>query len=194
MLRFIVRRLLWVIPTLLIITFLVFCRDPRRHRPGRELPAGQPAGQPGEDPAVQGSQRPHRHDRPAVLPLAAATSSPFDWGSSIKGNRPVWPEMKDAMANTFVLGIVATVVGVTIGLGIGILAAAPAALACSTRLDDHGAFVGFRSRRSSRRSCCSCSSPITLTKWFGLDKPFLPTSGVYPPGHKGFDPVLRVKH
>ena len=35
---------------------------------------------------------------------------------------------------------------------------------------------------------------ITLTKWFKLDQPFLPVAGVYPPGHEGFDPWLRVKH
>ena len=46
-----------------------------------------------------------------------------DWGHSIKGNRPVWPEMKNALANTLVLGIAAVFVGVTVGLRIGILAA-----------------------------------------------------------------------
>src|SRR6185503_20059311 len=35
---------------------------------------------------------------------------------------------------------------------------------------------------------------ILLTRWFGLDKPLLPTSGVYPAGRTGFDPVLRLKY
>src|SRR6185503_4750213 len=35
---------------------------------------------------------------------------------------------------------------------------------------------------------------ITLTRWLGTDHPILPTSGIYPPGHKGFDPVLRAKY
>ncbi|MGZ4767664.1 MAG: ABC transporter permease, partial [Ilumatobacteraceae bacterium] len=35
---------------------------------------------------------------------------------------------------------------------------------------------------------------ITLTRWLGLSHPLLPTSGVYPAGHKGFDLVLRLKH
>jgi peptide/nickel transport system permease protein len=33
-----------------------------------------------------------------------------------------------------------------------------------------------------------------LTRWLGLSKPLLPTSGIYPAGHKGFDLFLRIKH
>ena len=35
---------------------------------------------------------------------------------------------------------------------------------------------------------------VTFTRWLNLDQPLLPTSGVYPPGHQGFDPVLRAKY
>ena len=35
---------------------------------------------------------------------------------------------------------------------------------------------------------------VYLTRWLGLSSPLLPTSGIYPPGHEGFDPVLRLKY
>ena len=116
-----------------------------------------------------------------------------NWGNSIKGNRPVWPEMKNALANTLVLGIVATVVGVTIGLGIGILSA----LRPHSKFDTAattGAFVGFSIPPFVSAVLLQLFFAVYITKWLGLDKPFLPTSGIYPPGHTGFDPVLRAKH
>ena len=39
-----IRRLIWAVPTLLIVTFLVYVRDPHRHRPGRQLRARQRRG------------------------------------------------------------------------------------------------------------------------------------------------------
>ena len=58
MIRFVTRRLLWTIPTLFVITFLVFVAIRHRDGSGTELPAVQPTGQRGEDPAVQGHERP----------------------------------------------------------------------------------------------------------------------------------------
>jgi peptide/nickel transport system permease protein len=117
----------------------------------------------------------------------------FNWGRSIKGSRPVWPELKAAMANTLVLGTLATAVGVTIGLGIGILSAMR-----PRSTFDHatttGAFVGISVPPYVSAILLQLFFAITLTRWLGLDKPLLPTSGVYPAGHKGFSPLLRLKH
>jgi peptide/nickel transport system permease protein len=116
-----------------------------------------------------------------------------NWGNSIKGNRPVWPSMKDALANTLVLGIAAAVVGVTIGLGIGILAALRPYSKFDTAATT-GAFVGFSIPPFVAAVILQLVFAVYMTKWLGLSKPFLPTSGIYPPGHTGFDPVLRAKH
>ena len=116
-----------------------------------------------------------------------------DWGTSIKGNRPVWPEMKNALANTLVLGIAATVVGVSIGLAIGILAALRPYSKFDTAATT-GAFVGFSIPPFVSAVLLQLIFAVYLTRWLGLSKPFLPTSGIYPPGHSGFDPVLRAKH
>ena len=117
----------------------------------------------------------------------------FDWGRSIKGSRPVWPELKAAMANTLVLGSLATLVGVLIGLSIGIFSALrPRSL--FDQASTTTAFVGISVPPYVSAILLQLFFAITLTRWLGLDKPLLPTSGVYPAGHKGFSPLLRLKH
>jgi len=117
----------------------------------------------------------------------------FNWGRSIKGSRPVWPELKAAMANTLVLGLIATGVGLVIGLSIGILSAMR-----PRSVFDEGAttvaFVGISIPPYVSAILLQLFFAITLTRWLGLKNPVLPTSGIYPPGHKGFDPVLRAKY
>jgi peptide/nickel transport system permease protein len=192
MLRYTSRRLLWAIPTLFVITFLVFL-----------------ALRAGTDP-VASYLRVNPRATPEKIQQYKETNgligSPPEqyfhwlghfltgnWGNSIKGNRPVWPEMKNALANTLVLGAAAVVVGVSIGLGIGILAA----LRPYSKFDSAattGAFIGFSIPPFVAAVLLQLFFAVYMTKWLGLSKPFLPTSGVYPPGHSGFDPVLRAKH
>jgi len=117
----------------------------------------------------------------------------FNWGRSIKGNRPVWPELKAAMANTLVLGLIATAVGLVVGVGIGILSA----MRPRSAFDEGAttaAFVGISIPPYVSAILLQLFFAITLTRWLGLSKPVLPTSGIYPPGHKGFDPVLRARY
>ena len=95
--------------------------------------------------------------------------------------------MKNALANTLVLGIAATVVGVTIGLGIGILAALRPYSKFDTAATT-GAFVGFSIPPFVAAVLLQLIFAVYMTKWLGLSKPFLPTSGVYPPGHRASTP------
>ena len=192
MLRYTSRRLLWAIPTLFIITFLVFLAL----RAGTDPVASYLRVNPRATPEkiqqykeVNGliGTPPEQYFRWLGHFLTG------NWGNSIKGNRPVWPEMKNALANTLVLGIAATVVGVTIGLGIGILAALRPYSKFDTAATT-GAFVGFSIPPFVAAVLLQLFFAVYMTKWLGLSKPFLPTSGVYPPGHSGFDPVLRAKH
>src|SRR5262245_46914689 len=122
MLRYTGRRMLWAIPTLFIITFLVFLAL----RAGTDPVASDVRVNPRATPAKI------QQYKEANGLIGTPPEQYFrwlkhfvtgNWGNSIKGNRPVWPEMKNALANTIVLGIASVVVGVSIGLGIGILAA-----------------------------------------------------------------------
>lgn len=192
MLRYTSRRLLWAIPTLFVITFLVFLAL----RAGTDPVASYLRVNPRATPAKIQQYK-------EVNGLIGSPPEQYfrwlhhfvtgNWGNSIKGNRPVWPEMKNALANTLVLGIAATVVGVTIGLGIGILAALRPYSKFDTAATT-GAFVGFSIPPFVAAVILQLVFAVYMTKWLGLSKPFLPTSGVYPPGHTGFDPVLRAKH
>jgi peptide/nickel transport system permease protein len=191
-LRYTSRRLLWAIPTLFIITFLVFLALRAGTDPVASYLRVNPRATP--EKILQYKQKngligspPEQYFRWLGHFLTG------NWGNSIKGNRPVWPEMKNALANTLVLGFVASVVGIGIGLGIGILAA----LRPYSKFDSAattGAFIGFSIPPFVAAVLLQLFFAVYMTKWLGLSKPFLPTSGVYPPGHTGFDPVLRAKH
>jgi peptide/nickel transport system permease protein len=183
---------LWAIPTLFIITFLVFLAL----RAGTDPVASYLRVNPRATPAkiqqykeVNGliGSPPEQYFRWLGHFLTG------NWGNSIKGNRPVWPSMKDALGNTIVLGIVASVVGIGIGLGIGILAAMRPYSKFDTAATT-GAFVGFSIPPFVSAVLLQLIFAVYITKWLGWNHPFLPTSGVYPPGHTGFDPVLRAKH
>jgi len=115
----------------------------------------------------------------------------FNWPRSIKGSREVWPELNDAMANTIRLGTFATVVGVSIGLFVGMFAA----LKPGSRRDvavNTGAFLGVSIPPYITAVLFQLVFAVYWSRWFG--KTLFPTSGVYPPGHIGFNLVLMLKH
>ncbi len=192
MMRFVGRRLLWTVPTLFVISFLVFVALRVGTDPVQSYLRVNPR-------ASQAKVRQYREANGLVGSIVSQYFTwlrhflTFNWGRSIKGSRPVWPELKAAMANTLVLGLLSTVVGIVVGLGIGI--------ACALRprswLDHTStttAFVGISVPPFVTAILLQLFFAILLTRWFGLDKPLLPTSGVYPAGHAGFDPYLRLKH
>ena len=192
MARFIAMRAVWAIPVLLIVTFLTFW-----------------AVKSATDP-VQSYLRINTRATPEMVEeykekhgLIGSTPEQYfrwlgnfltlDWGNSIKGNRPVWPDLKAAMANSLVLGITASLVGITIGLGIGILSA----LRQYSKFDTAStgaAFVGISMPPFVSAILLQVFFAIMLTQWLGLDEPFLPVAGVYPPGQTEFDLGLRMKH
>jgi peptide/nickel transport system permease protein len=192
MLRYILRRLLWVIPTLLIITFLVFVAIRVGTDPVQSYLRLNPRA---TEEQIQKYKEVNGLTGGIVQQYLTWLGNfvTFDWGRSIKGSREVWPELKDAMANTLVLGITATVVGISIGLAIGIVAALKPRSAFDTTATA-GAFIGISIPPFVAAILLQMLFSIYFTKWFNLDEPFLPTSGVYPPGHQGFDPWLRARH
>ena len=191
MARYVTRRLLWAIPTVLVVTFLAFLAlravtDPiaSYHRVNPRATA-EKLQQYRQVNGLVGSV-PEQYFRWLGHFVTG------HWGTSIKGSRPVWPAMKDAMGNTLVLGTVALDRRHDLGVAVGMIAA----------LRPHSRTTA--SRRPARSS--ASRSPVHLGRpaaaglrrlpdpWLGRSEPFLPTSGVYPPGHEGFDLVLRAKH
>jgi peptide/nickel transport system permease protein len=192
MIRFVLRRLLWMIPTLFLITFLVFIAIRIGTNPVASYLRLNPR-------ASQAKIQQYKVSNGLTGNIVSQYFHwlnhfvTFNWGRSIKGSRPVWPELKAAMANTLVLGGLATIIGVVVGLGIGSVSALR-----PRSLFDQGsttaAFVGISVPPYVSAVLLQLFFAITLTRWLGLSHPLLPTSGVYPAGHKGFDLMLRLKH
>ena len=115
----------------------------------------------------------------------------FNWPRSIKGSREVWPELKDSLVNTVRLGSLATFVGVVIGLLVGMFAA----LKPGSRRDvavNTIAFLGISIPPYITAVLFQLLFAVYWSRWFGST--LFPTSGVYPPGHSGFDLFLMLKH
>ena len=70
MFRFVTRRLMWTVPTLLVITFLVFVAIRLGTDPVQSYLRLNPTRERSQGAAVQGGERPDRQHRPAVLQLA----------------------------------------------------------------------------------------------------------------------------
>jgi peptide/nickel transport system permease protein len=117
----------------------------------------------------------------------------LEWGNSIKGNVPVWPELRAAMANSVVLGLTAFFVGSTIGIAIGVVSALRQYSKFDT-LSTGAAFFGISIPPFVSAVLLQIFFAILLTRWLGLGEPFLPVAGVYPPGQTEFDLGLRIKH
>ena len=194
MLRFITRRLLWAIPTLLILTFVVYfalrlSTDPLASY-ARSNPrlAKQPAKRAqyielnGLWPGFSGYVRGYFHWLGGFLT--------GDWQPSIKGSRPVWPNLKEALINTLRLGAVASFFGITVGLALGVFAGLrPGKLRDSAV--NTGALIGFSIQPFISAVLLQLLFSVQWAKWFG--DPLLPTSGMYPAGHQGFNLVLMLK-
>ena len=184
------RRLAWALPTLLLVTFLVYI-----------------ALRLGTDPLQSYLRTNPRASKEKIEQYKSVNGLSsnyvlgyfhwlknfvtFNWPRSIKGSREVWPELKDAMANTIRLGTFATVVGVSIGLFVGMFAA----LKPGSRRDvavNTGAFLGVSIPPYITAVLFQLVFAVYWSRWFG--KTLFPTSGVYPPGHTGFNLVLMLKH
>ena len=125
MFRFILRRVLWAIPTLFVVTFLVYC-----------------AIRFGTDP-VQSYKRTNIHASAKDLARYRKLNGLYEgfggyirgyfewlhhfitgpWPRTIKGRQRVWPRLKDSLANSVRLGLVASIVGIILGNMLGIFAA-----------------------------------------------------------------------
>jgi peptide/nickel transport system permease protein len=117
----------------------------------------------------------------------------LEWGNSIKGNRPVLPDITAALGNSLVLGFAAFLVGSTIGIAIGVVSALRQYSKFDT-LSTGAAFIGISMPPFVSAILLQVLFALLLTNWLGLTEPFLPVAGKYPPGQTEFDLWLRIKH
>jgi peptide/nickel transport system permease protein len=191
--RFIVRRLMWAIPTLFVVTFLVYLAIRIGTDPLQSYLRSNPRASKAKiDQYVEanGLYQGFGGFVKGYFKWAGGFLS-GEWPRSIKGSREVWPALWNAIVNSARLGGVATLVGITIGLSIGVFVA----LRPGGRRDaavNTGAFVGLSIPPYVSAVLFQLVFAVYWSRWFG--KALFPTSGIYPPGHRGFDLVLMAKH
>ncbi len=190
MLRYIARRIAWAIPTLLLVTFLVYVALRLGTNPVNSYLRANPrasAAKIAEYKELNGLGSNYVTGYLNWLQHFVT----YDWPRSIKGSREVFPALKDALANSLRLGAFASVVGITVGLGIGVFAA----LHPGGRRDvtvNTAAFIGISIPPYISSILLQLLFAVYWSRWFG--QTLFPTSGVYPPGHEGFNAVLMLKY
>ena len=190
MFRFIARRAVWAIPTLLLVTFLVYMALRLGTDPIESYKRTNPRATRAK---VEQYRKLNGLNTNYVLGYLNWLQNfvTFNWPRSIKGSREVWPALKDAIANTLRLGSAASFIGIVFGLAAGMFAA----LKPGSRRDvsvNTAAFVGISIPPYISAVLLQLLFAVYWSKWFGST--LFPTSGVYPPGQSGFDLVLMLKH
>lgn len=178
MVAFVVRRLLWSIPVLLIASVLVFVAVRATTDPGNIRAPGIRA----ED--VQRFREQLGLDRSAPEQYRAWLGDFVrgDLGTSLKTRQPVWPELRTAIANTVQLGLVAFVFYAIGGVALGMTAA----LRRGTWFDSlatGGAFLGLSVPPYFFGLVLQIVLVLQLKEWFG-STPFF-TSRMNSPGETG---------
>lgn len=190
MLRFIVRRIAWAFPTLLVVTFLVYVALRIGTNPVNSYLRANPRAsleKIAEYKELNGLGTNYVAGYFGWLTHFIT----LDWPRSIKGSREVFPALTHALANSLRLGVAATIVGVIIGLGIGVFAALHPGGHRDVTVNT-AAFIGISVPPYISAILLQLLFAVYWSRWFGGT--LFPTSGVYPPGNDGFNLVLMLKH
>ena len=189
MARFIVRRLLWMIPSILIVTFLVYVACRIGFNPVAAYSRANPRASEekidefietnGLYPGVRG------YIRGYFEWLGKFIQGPDSWPKSIVGQGQVWEPLRYSFFNTLRLAGTAAVLGIGIGISVGILASRKPGGWLDTAVNTTAFFVG---------GIPPFVSAVIFQLVFAIQLGWLPPAGVYPPGQQGFDLVEMIKH
>ena len=189
MLRFVVRRLLWLVPTVVFITFLVYIFVRIGWNPVESYKRANTRVT--EAKIQQYRDANFLYDgftgwvRGYFRWLWAFVQGPDEWPRTIKGRAEVWPRLRYSIFNTLRLAGAAAVIGISLGLSLGTLAARRPGGVFDTIVNSVAYFVG---------AIPPFVSGVVLQLIFAVKLGWLPAGGVYPPGHQGFDLWLMIQH
>lgn len=188
--RYILRRLIYSIPVLLIASILVFVVVRSTVDPAAALRG---------NPRVTAAQQQRyaeelglRDPLPEQYWKWLSAFLQFDWGKSLLTNLPVFPQIRDAMVNSLVLGVSATALSLLIGVGIGLYSS----LRQYSKFDyiaTTGAFVGLSMPTFWFALILQLIFGVWLTRRFNLLEPIFYTAGLSTPG-EGFNLIDRARH
>ncbi len=191
MLRFLVGRVLWAIPVMLLASVIVFA-----------------AVRSAVDPVAAAARNPHttpealakyKHD----LGLDKSGTEQYwiwlksfahgDWGHSQHTDAPVYPEIRSALANTMVLGLFATSITITVGVGIGIVSALKQ-YSFFDNFSTAGAFLGLSLPPFVFGLILQIVFGTFLVTHLHRSSPVLPIAGMVSPGSTGLSVTDRLRH
>jgi peptide/nickel transport system permease protein len=115
------------------------------------------------------------------------------WGTSLITGRPVAPDIREGLTNTFVLGSTAFVISLAIGIAIGSFSAIRQ-YSFFDYLTTGSAFLGLSMPVFWFALILQLVFGVYLTNWLNLSQPVFYTAGIFSPGREGFDLVDRVRH
>src|SRR5256885_484492 len=191
MYRYVIRRLLFSIPVLVISSILVFVVVHTTQNPATAL-ALNPRIRP-----VDIARLKHQLglDRNGYQQYTAWLSHFLrgDWGTSLITQRTVSKDIQQALVNSAVLGIAGTGIALVIGVGIGVYSAIRQ-YSLFDNLSTSGAFVALSIPNFWFAVMLQILFGIYLTKWLHLTTPLLPVAGINTPGTFGFHLIDRIRH
>jgi len=189
--RYIIRRLLFAIPVLLIASIIVFVVI---------RATIDPVGGFALNPRVTPQQLARLKkdlglDQPVFVQYLKWLKGfvTFNWGTSLLSNRPVFPDIRDALVNSLVLGLTATGFSLLIGVSIGVYSALHQ-YSWFDNFSTGAAFVGLSIPNFWFALMLQIFFGIYLTRWLHLSDPIFYTAGLYSPGTTGFHLIDRVRH
>jgi peptide/nickel transport system permease protein len=115
------------------------------------------------------------------------------WGVSLLSQRPVFHDIQTALANTILLGVVATVFSLLVGVGIGVYSALRQYSWFDT-VSTGAAFLGLSIPNFWFALLLQLFFGLYLTKWLNLREPIFYTAGRNTPGTTGFHPADIARH
>jgi peptide/nickel transport system permease protein len=116
-----------------------------------------------------------------------------DWGSSLISQRPVAKDIREALVNSAVLGFAGTGIALVVGVLIGVYSAIRQ-YSMFDNIATTGAFVALSIPNFWFAVLLQIFFGIYLTKWFHLSYPLLPVAGISTPGSVGFHLIDRIRH
>lgn len=189
MLRFILRRLLWLVPTVVFVTFLVYVAIRIGWNPVATYKRANPRAS--EAKVQQYIEVNGLYEgfwgyiRGYFSWLWSFVQGPDQWPRSIKGRAEVWPPLRYSIFNTLRLAGISTFIGISIGLLTGIIASLRPGGIVDGVINTSAFVVG---------SIQPFVSAVVLQLIFAVQLGWLPPAGVYPPGQEGFDLWLMTQH
>jgi peptide/nickel transport system permease protein len=191
MVRYIIRRLIYSIPVLVIASILVFIVMRKAADPTAALRL---------NPRISAADVARlRH----VLGLDQSGVGQYltwaknfvlgNWGISVVSQRSVFEQIRTALVNSAILGIVAITFSLIIGVAIGVYSS----LRQYSKLDNAfttAAFVGISMPNFWFALLLQLLFGVYLVKWFNLKQPPFAVAGMTTPGSEGFHLVDRVRH